>query len=361
MMSMFVETVVLDCIDTFRAERTVNAIYYLITGKKSAQTIQDVVWFRLHRYYNILPGFDKNAFFTLLHKMERQDQIVIEKEIARITAQGKNIYKKYREKYPWPDSFDGYRFQHIDEQFWKRLSLAVQVLSHWSYNKTRFIPVQKEPEIQQEVKHWLFAAGKRYSKEEIAVLFYEELLRLLQLVEEYDLAPELIVYRLTGYKKAGLTFRQLAQKMHLDEDYCQVLFRAFLHQVISLLWKRSDSFPLLASLVQDLHQPLILTRSSARTLELLRMGKTITDIARIRKLRPGTVQDHVVEIAFMDPQFSIDPFVRPELQEKINAAVSKSNSRKLRQIKELVTEADYFSIRLVLASRMKTKTFQDSW
>lgn len=51
----------------------------------------------------------------------------------------------------------------------------------------------------------------------------------------------------------------------------------------------------------------------------------------------------------MDPDFSITDFVNLKLQEKIKRTVHKLQTRKLRMIKDEIKEADYFSIRLVLA------------
>lgn len=348
-MSMFVETVILYCIDRFHGERTVNAVYYLITGKKSAQTIQDAAWFQLRPYFNIIPDLGKFTLIEILQNLAKQQLLMLDRQTARITEKGREFYREGLQKYPLPPHFDGFQFHKIDEQFWKRLSLVVQIFSHWAYNETRFIPIQRES--QQDVKRWLYDAGKKLPKKKLISAFYDELIRMLQIVAEEGMAPEILVYRLSGYRRSGLTFRQLAERLELDEAYCRVLFRGILQQIIAMSWNKPDQFPLFASLMDDLHQPIQLTRSSALTFDLLQKGKTVAEIARLRQLKPSTVQDHIVEIALMDPNFSIDPFVKPQLQEKIKVAVQRSRSRKLRRIKELVPDADYFSIRLVLASR----------
>lgn len=350
---MFVETVVLACIDRFQGERTVNAIYYLLAGKMSAQTIQDVAWFELHPYFNLFPDLRKSEFAETLLFLHKQKWITMDRQIAWLTDQGEKIYREEVQRYPLPANFNGYQFHKIDEKFWSRLSLIVQIFSHWAHDETGFISVERDPETQRMVKKWLFVLGKTRSRHELITDCYEELSRLLQMVNHKGLNPNLLVYRLSGYRKSGLTFRQLADRLHIDETYIRVLFRSVLHGMILLIRKYPKQFPLFSSFVRDLQQPFKLTRSTARTYDLLKAGKSVTEIARLRQLKPSTIQDHVVEIALMDPDFSIDPFVSPPLQEKIRIALQNTRSRKLRQIKEYVPEADYFSIRLVLASRFK--------
>lgn len=351
---MFVETVVLACIDRFQGERTVNAIYYLLAGKMSAQTIQDVAWFELRPYFNLFPGLRKSEFAEILQFLHKQKWITLDRKIARITEQGENICRIEFQRFPLPPHFNGYRFHKIDEKFWSRLSLIVQIFSHWAHDETGFLPVERDPDTQRMVKKWLFALGKTRSRQELIKDCYKELISLLKMVNHEGLNPNLLVYRLSGYRKPGLTFRQLAERLDIDEPYIRVLFRAILHGMILLIRKYPKQFPLFASLVRDLQQPLKLTRSTARTYDLLKAGKNVTEIARLRQLKPSTIQDHVVEIALMDPDFSIDPFVSSHLQEKIRNVLQNTRSRKLRLIKGYVPEADYFSIRLVLASRFKS-------
>lgn len=347
---MFLKALLLACIDRFHAERTVQAVYYLLTGKKSAQTIQDTAWYGLQKYFNIIPDLSKRDFDQCLNALAEQRLITIDKQTAQITSRGRQWYKDIAKLYAIPAGFNGFKYQQVEVRFWQRLSLLVQTLSHWSYGKTRFIPVQRDLVVQQEVKRWIYQMSERYDKKLLPERFSHELIQLLEHVEKAELQPELFVYRLSGYERSGLTPRQIAERLKLEEQYYQLLFRSILHQMIALTANHRDDFPLFVSLTRDLQKPVALTRSSYITYQLLQQGKTLAEIARERQLKKSTIEDHIVEIVLMNPEFSIQPYVSKSLQEKIISAVNRCKSRKLRRIKELVPEADYFSIRLVLSA-----------
>ena len=69
----------------------------------------------------------------------------------------------------------------------------------------------------------------------------------------------------------------------------------------------------------------------------------------IRRLKKSTIEDHLVELALHNKEFSIDPYISIEKQQQIQKAVKKLNSKQLKHIYHEVKNADYFEIRLVLA------------
>ena len=248
-----------------------------------------------------------------------------------------------------PKFLNGWQFHDFDNIFWKRLSLIVQTISNWSYGEVKFLPVQRDQLVQYWTKQWFIYMKQKMNKRDLAESFYMEINSLLSLAERDGLNPALISYRFTGYKEPGQTSNQLADFLTLDETYYSLAFRNLLHFMISTIWESAENYPILFSLVQDGQRQVVLTQSTMKTRSLVNNGRSIEEIAKIRSLKRNTIEDHIVEITLMDPSFIIDSYVHPAMQRKITIAVKRLQTRKLKEIKGQVSDADYFSIRLVLA------------
>ena len=70
-------------------------------------------------------------------------------------------------------------------------------------------------------------------------------------------------------------------------------------------------------------------------MSMLNKGLTVENIAHIRNLKRSTIEDHLVEITFNDKQFDIAPFVPSEMQKMILNIAKQTDSKQLRQIKQL--------------------------
>ena len=100
---------------------------------------------------------------------------------------------------------------------------------------------------------------------------------------------------------------------------------------------------------------ITLSSSSWETYKFLKNGKSIEEIAQLRKLKKNTIEDHIVEISLIDSTFSIDHFVVPEVQKQIVEVVQQLHTKRLKTIKEHLHNVDYFAIRLVLSKMNEIK------
>ncbi|WP_182916973.1 helix-turn-helix domain-containing protein [Bacillus sp. PK3_68] len=76
---------------------------------------------------------------------------------------------------------------------------------------------------------------------------------------------------------------------------------------------------------------------------------SIEEISTHRRLKQSTVEDHVVELAFNYPGFSIRPFVDKATEEQVLKAAAVLSNKRIKPIKERLPDVSYFQIRLVLA------------
>ncbi|WAA13793.1 helix-turn-helix domain-containing protein [Fervidibacillus halotolerans] len=344
----YAQALLLHCIERFRGERSANAAFYLLKGKKSAQTIQDASWYSLRNVFSSLPVLSKDDFNRMIEQLLRNRFILLENLNVYVTEAGKDWLNKTFDHQPFPKWFNGWKYSGVDEQFWKRISLLVQTISYWSRYHSDFLPVQRDLTVQFWAKNWLKQI-KGSSREKLAYQFYEELRQILSAVESLGVDPNLFLLRLSGYETTGYTPFQIAKSMKMDEDYYTLLFRGIIHYMIDSSWKEKRRYVLLSTIVQRKGDLFYLTKSSLLTYRFIREGKTLDEIVHLRKLKRSTIEDHIVEIAVKVPNFSIDDYVPIELQQKIVIISDRLQTRKLKNIKDSLHEADYFSIRLVLS------------
>src|SRR5699024_2784091 len=92
-----------------------------------------------------------------------------------------------------------------------------------------------------------------------------------------------------------------------------------------------------------------LTQSAQKTNDYLNMHMSIEQIAVKRRLKVNTIQDHIVEIALNNRDFSIYQYLSEEKEKIIVHAIQQARSYRLKEIKALVGDnISYFQIRLLL-------------
>ena len=91
------------------------------------------------------------------------------------------------------------------------------------------------------------------------------------------------------------------------------------------------------------------TDSAKQTQHLFNQGYRIEQIASMRRLKPNTIEDHLVEMAMYDVAFKMDVFLTVEQLNEITETVETYQTRKLRVLKEVLPDYTYFQLRLALA------------
>lgn len=345
MSTPFVYDVVLRCLHKINGERTVFSIYHLLCGKKSSQTIQDAHLFQLAPFFNTYNAITRQEFVTIIEELKASELIEHKQEdVYQLTQSGIFYVEDEKAKHPFLKYLDGYRFQTA-ELFWARLSLLVQVASHLIRNESRFIPIQSNRHVQSWLK--IFIQRGQFQREKLGHSLYQELSTCLEGMTDLD--PAIFVIRLTGHERIGLTEMQAASVLKLESTLYHYQFLALLHEMMNRLLEGKSSYPLLYSMISDLHNKALLTDSTKKTYQLLSKGYSIEEIGKIRKLKVNTIQDHVVELALQLTDFDITPYVKEEKIVRIIEAKDKTGSKQLRHMKEIVPEASYFEIRLVMS------------
>ncbi|WP_170169143.1 helix-turn-helix domain-containing protein [Mesobacillus subterraneus] len=261
-----------------------------------------------------------------------------------VTEYGMETLERSLKEKPLPVFMNGWKYHQTTEPFWERLTLLVQVCSNLVHHESSYIPVRNKKDTLFWVKQYISKQGiNRYI---LAERLYMELASAL---DHENTRPELVVLRLTGYKKIGLTITQAAEMAGLEPSHYHFEFLNTLHAMLDTVLEKASDYPLLSGLVSQGEREVPLTLSTDKTYGLIQKGYSLEEIAAARNLKQSTIEDHVVEIVLSIKGFNIDAYVSPEKQKKILQAARDNSARKLKQIKERVSDATYFEIRLVMA------------
>ena len=315
------------------------ASFYLLKGKKSGQTIQDVTYFSLHEYFSIYPKLTKEEYEEELSKLNQYQLIEESDSLLRITKKGEDQLQNDRKPL-----YNGWQLRGNERLFWARVDLVIQTLSHFKSNATQFVPNQKDPYVQQFIRNYL--KGKNYKSECFQQSIKSQLEHLLCHPSMQEVHRVLFVYRLSGYHISGLTWDQLALGFKASVIDLKLQFIEALHIILTNINEREH--PDLFLLTEGIFVYNPLTQSALKTEQLLKQGYSINEIASIRALKVNTVEDHLIEIASADKSISLSPFISKEQINKVLMYSTINKTKKLKVIRDNVPELSYFQIRLAL-------------
>ncbi|WP_255433309.1 helix-turn-helix domain-containing protein [Brevibacillus sp. LEMMJ03] len=357
------QSVTLNGLRPLAGERTIQALYYILRGRKTNQTLQDVHLFALYPYYRMIPRLLKEDWDKIVAALLQQGLIRLlpapgegRKPSFGMTEAGETYAAAGREKYRlgfWFQPFAGTEAAEPLDLFWRRLHLLVQTVSHLLANDLSFQPVVQDKQVQQWVKQRLARPEQRERWQEHLA---DELYRLLEPLPAS--VQEVVIARFSGAAQSGQTLTQLALHRREAPSYIQLQFRYGLARAMEALRSDSGRFPLLAELAGPSGgRERRLSESAEQTYALLRQGFSVEEIARRRRIKPSTVEDHLAEIALRCPEWDCSRFLPPALAERIVQACEQLGTSRLRVVKDhLGPDVSYLQIRLALARRKGGKT-----
>lgn len=348
----YLDAIILHLLNKLNGERTVYAIYHLLQGKRSSQTIQDAHLYKLTPFFYSYPVIKRSELERIVEGLLEKG-LVIEVNDTKVilTEKGLDALTNKIAAEPLPDGLKGWKYHQVTDLFWERLTLLTQVSSNLIHKERHFIPVRNKKELLAWVKQYIGQHG--IDRFQLAENLY---LELAEALDGPGIKPELLVIRLSGYQKIGMTHLQAAEWIGLDPARYHFEFLTALHTLLDRISANPRNYPLLSGLIKQPDQEVPLTQSTERTYRLLNKGYTIEQISAARNLKESTIEDHIVEIVLSIKDFNIDAYVQPEKQRRIIEAMKEIPAKKLKQIREQVKDASYFEIRLVLV-----RSGDDKW
>ncbi|WP_141433369.1 helix-turn-helix domain-containing protein [Bacillus sp. 03113] len=342
----FLELVILHCLNHIHSERTIYSILHILKGKKSSQTIQDAHLYQLTPFFKTYPQLERSYLDRVVKKYEELKWLERDSdEFYRLNNKGKQILKQMLKNQPIPIHLNGWKYHLLTTSFWERLSLLVQVSSHLNVHHSKYVPIQRNRDVQRWLKDYLHQID--ISRNDLSSFLYDELIRCFNFDQDID--PSIFVIRLTGFQCIGMTPEQAANSLQMEASYYHFHYMSFLHFMLKTVISNREQFPILFSIISTLKHEFSITNSTKRTYEYILQGYSIQSIAKMRRLKHNTIEDHIVELALNISEFDISPYVTDIIQEMVIKAARQVPSRQLKKIRKEAASATYFEIRLVLA------------
>ena len=344
---MIYRFIILSSIKKTQYERSVSAVYYLLQGKQSIQSIQDAYLFKLSHYYRIYKHLNKSNFMKEIQALTVEGflQRTSQENFYELTNKG-NMWLEKNEKTANDLSINGMAFHQIDDLYLARLLLLIQVWTNGFKKNRTYIPVIEIPEVKTWVKYYYQQTKTEVSSHLQAL--YDELLSFLQTQKQEDV--EIFTLQLTSYKKFGLATVQLAEMYHKKSEDIHLMTMNVVHSLLQAIETDPQQYRVLNKIKTDLVRSTKLTYSASKTDELLKKDLSLEQIAERRQLKINTIYDHIVEIAIQREDFLLTNYMTNEQQSQITTAIQQAQSYTLKDIKLMVDESiSYFQIRLVLA------------
>lgn len=327
-------------------EKTPSASFHLLRGKRSGQTMQDVAYYQVHSFFCLLPKLSKEQFDEAIDELEEKEYIEIdEHSILRLTATGKEFVQSAEVFH-----FDGWNYRGREELFFARLSLIVQTLSHFKEGVTQFMPIQREPGVQQFVK--VFLRKFPIYDPAFSLRFKKELQLALEDSGMSDVQKVIFTHRLVGYQSTGWTWDQLGERLSLLPINVKLSHIESLHRLLNTI-TQSEKYPFLKEVAYEIKVDNYLNDSTRRTKVLFDKGYSIDKIAAMRQLKVSTIEDHIVEMALGYEQFPYEQFIGKEDSLAVQRKAEELATKRLRVLKESFPQLSYFQLRLILSAPVK--------
>ncbi len=356
----FLQTLILHGAAPLAGERTIQSFYYILQGRKANQAYQDVQLFRLHPYYRLFPALSKEKWNEIVQQLassgcisfSRMDEIAA-KLTFLITDTGKGELQRGIDTYDlnnWLAPLQGQVLVPLLEEFWLRLHLMVQTLSHLLERDMNFLPMVSHKRIHDWVKRQL---ASQASREIWMQGLSGELLSLLGGLAEP--LQRLLLWQWSGARQSGRTYQQIAYETGQPPSFLHVQTLSAAARLYSSI--QSDAgqrYPLMQCLAGRSESHLRLSGSAAETYKLLLRGLNVQQISTVRKVKVNTIEDHLVEIALHCPDWDYREYLRESDREAILDACRALNTRRLRLIKNHFGDMyTYLQIRLALSTDRK--------
>src|SRR5690625_1997521 len=252
-------------------ERSSSAPYYILQGKQSIQTIQDANLFQLNHLFGIYKNLSKEKYSDVIQNlMKENDVIELKDNRCKVTPKGENWLNNHSDCLK-RFYFNGQKYKQIDDVFYLRLLLTIQVWTNRYKNNATYIPIVEHKEVERWVKQY-YKRTKQTIAHSLQQL-HDELIDLLGNI--HPTYAEIFVSQLTGYKKIGMTSEQLAHQFQMEKEDVHLITVHVIHYILCKLENEEAKYPVLSELNEGLYFTKKLTNSAKITLKMLQQGLSI--------------------------------------------------------------------------------------
>ncbi len=308
-------------------------------------TTSALFWGRAYGLLDIIAlPLDVNNFEPTLDELCQKKLLLETSKGICLTVKGRSRVEELKNKHQFlrePAFFNGFDLKGWEKQFY----LLVQVASELSYQNNKYFAITNDLKAQQLFKNWFRRYGKTTLLGEITTSLTDFL------AHEPELNAQLFCEQLTGHGRLGQTKAQLAKSYQLQIAEIEVGWRDLCARYAKYLLDQNFE---LAKLVMPYKRLTNLPASTEKTYSLFLAGKSIEEIADLRKIRKSTVQEHLLNVAILANDFPRERLLSPKIKKQIMDFFASCPvlDWKFQQLHESYPEISFFEYRLCQIERI---------
>ncbi|OEG14996.1 hypothetical protein BCR23_11490 [Enterococcus quebecensis] len=318
-----------------------STLYHLLKGKRTSSVLLYGFLYENLRFFHLIPELSETQFNkNITELVQRQFLVLDDGGEAKITAQGKEILLQHENYFIW---LDNYRFGKTDETIWRLLQFTVQVISHLSYADKQYIPLEQSPLYQKQLKMYI----KSMPKNQLIQTVKQEWTQIFLCLPKEE--ADFFAKQFSGYQQIGkASFQLMDTKRTAFEKF--LLKKERLHHLLQTISKMSED-----SFLKKFIMPLLKqneNKSMNETRYYLNRDLSIEDVAKERRMKKSTVQDHFMELA-LTSEFPFERFISNNTCHYLNNYSGPYQEWVYRSLKQNNPELDYFEFRLYQIQKLR--------
>lgn len=330
-----------------------STVFHILQGKRTASILYRAIDYSLETFFGFFPQLDRSVFYKKLDGLVSMGYLSFSPETKEYLQSeiGKNKVESYFSAHYYPSQLNWLTQGRAITEFQRIIYFLTQIFSEIRHKNNRYLPVEKDYDIQQWVKSWM--AKQDIPLQKLAIEFGMEWKRLLSCLETENAI--ILVHLMSGHDAVGLTKNQLSHQMNLSE--LEITFRQYdsISYLIQQISADSKHIPLFDSIVQETVVPSEkgISTSAKETALLLKKGFSIEKIAHIRHLKKSTISEHVIELAILFPTLDIQPFIPTEIYAALKTLLADSPELSFQEANDHLLNVEFLWYRLMQIERRR--------
>lgn len=275
-----------------------STLYQILIGKRTSSVLTYAFFHDLLHLSAAFPQLSEEKFDARL-------QTLIKAGKLEETEDGLLLVAAQREGTTLPDfkEVDFFRFGRKETECWRLVQFLVQAVSYLD-KAQQYVPLESSPFYIERVRLFI-----HQYREELSTSLFEELTVLFSNLGQ-DKA-DFLANTLTGDQQNGSAFFQLLPEASRKEPYVTLAIASATHSFFRELLQHKHF------LLYHFLRPILLqnvNHSMLQTRKLFQQGYTFEQVKQRRRLKQGTIQDHIIEWALLDEDFPFDLFLPDSTQ-----------------------------------------------
>lgn len=330
-----------------------TTVFHILQGKKTASILYRAADYSLDCFFGFFPTIGRHAFFQRLEQLVSLGYLSFfsANEEYQQTDEGKEVVEHYFSHHYYPKKLHWMTYGRAVQEFQKKVYFLTQIFSEIRHENSRYIPLEKNGDIQLWAKQWL--KQQRSDLQQAAVKFGQEWKLLLSQLENENAI--IIAQSLSGHQVVGLTKKQLAERMSVETLEINMREADTFSNLVELTVKLKNEAPLFYSILQEILQKNdnSLSKSAKETVQLIQKGYSLGQIEHVRNLKKSTISEHLIEWVILFPNVDIKPFIPKEIYETAADLIKENPSYTFKEMQELVPAMEFMWFRLMQIERRR--------